>query len=98
METTPSIMETIAETMETIAETFPAETIPEIIETLPAPTEAITQVIEVVETQDYSAVLGQILGSTQNIEYFLYLLTGFSLFAGVVCLCDFCYKFFKIFF
>lgn len=98
METTPTIMETIAETMETIAETFPPETIPEIIETLPAPTEAITQVIEVVETQYYTVILTQLCGSVQNVEYFLYLITGFSLFAVVVCLCYFCYKFFKIFF
>ena len=98
METTPTIMETIAETMETIAETFPVETILQIVETLPTPTESVTQVIEVVETQDYTAILTQLLGSVQNVEYFLYLITGFALFAVVVCLCYFCYKFFTIFF
>lgn len=82
METTAPI-ETVAETVETVTETV-AETIPE--------------VIEVVETIDYTAILEQILGSTQNVEQFLYYLTGFALFAVVVCLCYFCYKFFRIFF
>lgn len=99
METTPTIMETIVETMETIAETFPAETIAETIpETIPQATETVTQVIEVVETVDYTAILEQISGSAQNTEYFLQLICSFSLFAVVVCLCYFCYKFFKIFF
>lgn len=80
------IIETTAEVVETIAET------------LPDVTETIPQVIEVVETIDYTATLEQILGSVQNVEYFLYLMTGFALFFVVVCLCYFCYKFFRIFF
>lgn len=62
-----------------------------------APTEAITQVIEVVETTDHTDILTNILGSAQRMEYALNLLSGFSLFAVVVCLCYFCYKFFRIF-
>ena len=69
------------------------------METIPAttPTEAITQVIEVVETIDYTDVLTNILGSAQRIEYALDLLSGFSLFAVIVCLSYFCYKFFRLF-
>ena len=94
---------TFAETMATIAETEPLETIVETVaETVaqvmtPAPTEAVTEVIEVVETIDYTDILTNILGSAQNVEYCLQLLSGFALFAVVVCLCYFCYKFFRIF-
>ena len=87
----PTVAETIAQTMETIAETIP-ETIPQSVQ------ETIPQVMEVVETTDYTALLAQIFENTSNIEYFLYLLTGCALFLVVVCLCYFCYKFFRIFF
>ncbi len=80
-------METTAAT-EAILETL-AETIPE---------ETVIQVIEVVETIDYSAILSQMFNSIVNMEYALQLIASFSLFAVVVCLCYFCYKFFKIFF
>ena len=56
------------------------------------------QVIEIVETTDYSPLLEQLLGTSQNIEYALQLLTGFGLFFVIVLLCYFCYKFFRIFF
>lgn len=93
METTaPTIMDTIAETL---SETIPAETVAEVIETT---AETIPQVIEVVETIDYMPVLVQIMENSGNMEYFLYLLTGIALFFTVVCLCYFCYKFFRIFF
>lgn len=90
METTaPTIMETIAETL---SETIPAETVAETV------AETIPEVIEVTETIDYTAILVQIMENTGNMEYFLYLLTGIALFFTVVCLCYFCYKFFRIFF
>ena len=56
------------------------------------------QVIEIVETTDYSPLLEQLLGTSQNIEYALQLLTGFGLFFVIALLCYFCYKFFRIFF
>ena len=87
----PTVAETIVETMETIAETIP-ETIPQSVQ------ETIPQVIEVVETIDYNPILSQLLGSAQNTEYCLMLLSGFALFAVIVCLCYFCYKFLRIFF
>ena len=94
METTPTTMETIAETvvetMETVAETV-AETI---AETVPE----ATQVIEAAETIDYTGMLTALLSTNQNIETLLGYLLSFALFFVVVCLCYFCYKFFKIFF
>ena len=84
METTSTIA-TIAETVaETISESVPAET--------------VNQVIEAAETVDYSAIQEQILTSVRGIESATLLLSSFALFAVVVCLCYFCYKFFKIFF
>lgn len=70
------------------------------METVPttSPTESVAQVIEVVETIDYTEILTDILGSAQNMEYALQLLSGFALFAVVVCVCYFCYKFFRLFF
>lgn len=62
------------------------------------PTEVITQVIEVVEMNDYSEILANILGSLERVEYVLQILSGFGLFAVVVCLLYFCYKFLRIFF
>lgn len=62
------------------------------------PTEAITKVIEVVEINDYSEILADILGSLENVEYALQILSGFGLFAVIVCLLYFCYKFLRIFF
>lgn len=61
-------------------------------------TEPITQVIEVVETIDYTPLLTELLTSLQNQESLLGYLVSFSLFAVVACLCYFCYKFFRIFF
>lgn len=90
METTPPTFETIAETMETVAETV-AEAI---AETIPA----ATDVIEVVETIDYTPMLNEILAKLQSMESAALLLSSFALFAVVVCLCYFCYKFFRIFF
>lgn len=90
IETIAQITETIAETAETVAETI-AATIPE---TVPA----ATQVIEIVETTDYNGILNAILVSTQNSELLLGYLSAFALFAVVVCLCYFCYRFFRIFF
>ena len=81
-------------------ETNPAEMFEPIADLISEtnPVETVTQVIEVVETIDYTDVLTSILGSAQNMEYCLQLLSGFALFAVVVCLCYFCYKFFRIFF
>lgn len=76
--------------MDPILETT-AETVSETI------SETIPQVIEVVETIDYTPILNQIAENTANMEYTLFLLAGFGLFAVVVCLCYFCYKFFRIF-
>lgn len=73
--------------------TFATETTPET-----TPTETITQVIEVVEVIDYSTTLEQISTSVQAIEDATLLLSAFALFAVVVCLCYFCYKFLRIFF
>lgn len=61
-------------------------------------TEAVTQIIEVVETHDYTAQISLILARCENIEYALQILAGFGLFAVVVCLCYFSYRFFRIFF
>lgn len=55
------------------------------------------QVIEVVQTTDYTEVLGKLLTRLDNIEYATQILSGFALFFVVVCLCYFCYKFFRIF-
>lgn len=79
-------------TIPTIAETI-AETI--LVESIP---ETIPEVIEVAETIDYTPLLTQIAEATENMEYFLFLLAGFGVFAVVVALCYFCYKFFRIFF
>lgn len=76
-------------------ETTPIETIAEVVETLP---QEVTQVIEVVETIDYTPLLTEILTAMQNQEFLLGYLASFALFAVVVCLCYFCYKFFRIFF
>ena len=64
-------MESVAET---IAESIPLESIPE----------TIPQVIEVVETIDYTPLLTQIAQATENMEYFLYILAGFGIFANLV--------------
>ena len=56
-----------------------------------------TEVIEMVGTTD-TALMEQLLGTAQNIEYVLNLLAGFGLFFVVVLLCYFSYKFFRIFF
>lgn len=45
-----------------------------------------------------TALIEQLLGTAQNIEYVLNLLAGFGLFFVVVLLCYFSYKFFRIFF
>ena len=89
---TEAILETLETVAETVAETLPPETLSHIVE------ETIPQVIEIVETVNYTTILTDILGSVQNMEYFLTLITGFSLFAVIVCLCYFCYKFLRIFF
>lgn len=59
--------------------------------------ETTNQVIEVVQTTDYTEVLGKLLTRLDNIEYATQILSGFALFLVVVCLCYFCYKFFRIF-
>ena len=56
------------------------------------------EVIEVVESLSYNEILNQIYTSLQSVEYSLQILAGFGLFFIVVCLCYFCYKFFRIFF
>lgn len=89
---TEAILETLETVAETVSETLPPETLPHIVE------ETIPQVIEIVETVNYTTILTDLLGSVQNMEYFLTLITGFSLFAVIVCLCYFCYKFLRIFF
>lgn len=93
METTPTILETVAETiMETMSATIPPETVAETV------AETIPQVIEVVETIDYMPILMEIQTGIQSMESAALLLSSFALFAVVVCLCYFCYKFFRIFF
>lgn len=68
------------------------ETIPET--TIPA----VTEVMEVMETIDYTETLTALLESSQNLELLQGYLVSFGLFLIVVVLCYFCYKFFKIFF
>ena len=93
METTvPTIMETIAETL---TETIPTETVAETIESA---AETIPQVIEAVETIDYFPMLTQIHQTLLSNQYLLGFIAGIALFFTVVCLCYFCYKFFRIFF
>ena len=57
----------------------------------------VPTVIEVV-TIDYMPVLLEIMEDVQSMESAALLLSSFALFAVVVCLCYFCYKFFRIFF
>lgn len=61
-------------------------------------TEAVTQVIEVVEQIDYTELLGDLIGNQELILQAVQWISGFALFFVVVCLCYFCYKFFRIFF
>lgn len=61
-------------------------------------TTAVTEVIEVVEQIDYTGFFQQLYMSSQNIEYAVQMIAGFCLFAVIVTLCYFCYRFFKIFF
>lgn len=68
---------------ETVAETV-AATIPETI--------VVSNIV------DYTPVLNEVLTKLQSIESAALLLTSFALFAVVVCLCYFVYKFFRIFF
>ena len=102
METTPPTLETIAEkiaeTVETIAETI--ATVPlETMATVPPETvPAVTEVIEVAESIDYTPLLSEMLTSLQNNEMLLGYIYSFLLFFVVVALCYFCYKFFRIFF
>lgn len=96
IETTATVVETI---VETIAETLPPETVPQVVETITETvTETIPQVIEVVETIDYYTILTEILTKLQSMESAALLLSSFALFAVVVILCYFSYKFFRIFF
>ena len=62
------------------------------------PTETVAQVIEVVEQIDYTTLLNKLIEENELILDAVHLLSGFALFAVVVCLCYFCYKFFRIFF
>lgn len=61
-------------------------------------TETVTQVIEVVEQIDYTELLGNLIGNQELILQAVQWISGFALFFVVVCLCYFCYKFFRIFF
>ena len=72
-----------AEILETVAETV-SETLPETI--------VVSNII------DYNPILQEILTKLQSIESAALLLSSFALFAVVVCLCYFVYKFFRIFF
>lgn len=57
------------------------------------------EVIEVAtEAVDYVPAFEMLIQSNQNIEELLGYLVSFGVFAVVVCLCYFSYKFFKIFF
>lgn len=62
------------------------------------PTETVTKVIEVVEQMDYTEYLVKLVNSNELILDAVHVLSGFALSAIVVCLCYFCYKFFRIFF
>ena len=62
------------------------------------PTETVTKVIEVVEQMDYTEYLVKLVNSNELILDAVHVLSGYALFAIVVCLCYFCYKFFRIFF
>lgn len=58
-----------------------------------------TEVIEVAtEAVDYVPAFEMLIQSNQNIEELLGYLVSFGVFAVVVVLCYFSYKFFKIFF
>ena len=69
-------------------ETIPETTIPVVTEVIEAVTEAV----------DYVPAFQMLIQSNQNIEELLGYLVSFGLFAVIVCLCCFSYKFFKIFF
>ena len=56
------------------------------------PTETVTKVIEVVEQMDYTEYLVKLVNSNELILDAVHVLSGFALFAIVVCLCYFCYK------
>lgn len=57
-----------------------------------------TEVIEETQTTAPMDELAQIRDSVQRLEYTLNYISGFALFAVIVCLCFFSYKFFRIFF
>lgn len=58
----------------------------------------IPETIVVSNIIDYNPVLSEVLTKLQSIESAALLLSSFALFAVVVCLCYFVYKFFRIFF
>ena len=53
------------------------------------PTETVTKVIEVVEQMDYTEYLVKLVNSNELILDAVHVLSGFALFAIVVCLCYF---------
>lgn len=67
------------------------------------PMEELTALInfksEMKQIHDENAQLrGELVNSNELILDAVHVLSGFALFAIVVCLCYFCYKFFRIFF
>lgn len=70
----------------------------EVAETVAAATEAASEVIEVVETIDYTGYLVTIAENTALSAGFLQIINGILVFFLIVVLCYFAYKFFRIFF
>lgn len=58
----------------------------------------IPETIVVSNIVDYTPVLNEVLTKLQSLESAALLLSSFALFAVVVCLSYFVYKFFRIFF
>lgn len=61
-------------------------------------TEAVTEVIQVIEVIDYTETLNSIMAFANLTADASVLIAGFLLFFVVVTLCYFAYKFFHIFF
>ena len=60
--------------------------------------ESVPQVIEVTQNIDYTPLLDQIAANTALNAQFLQIICAGAVFALVVLLCYFAYKFFRIFF
>ena len=60
--------------------------------------ESVTQVIEVSNMINYTAMLDRLIENSELCVQFLRIIGGAAVFVMVVLLCYFAYKFFRIFF